>query len=158
MEEKQTSAIGTARGAIGSVASTAVTAAGFGFSSTLNILWIVFSLSIIPIFLLLFVGTLFGITYVGLPAAGALFSTIKLYLLPFGTKSVPYDDPSWFTVILGLLWLPFGSILMFFHLIMAALSAVTGIGLPFAYIHAKLATHVIWPFNKRTVYTVGQLS
>jgi uncharacterized membrane protein YccF (DUF307 family) len=100
------------------------------------------------------------ITIVGIPWAKAAFNIALYTLLPFGQKAVSRADYSGQedvgTGLLGVLgniiwlllagwWLALG------HVIVAALLAVTIIGIPFAWAHLKLAGIALWPIGRMIV-------
>ena len=101
-----------------------------------------------------------AITIIGLPWAGAAFNIAIYTLLPFGYRVVPragYTGRSDLgTGPLGLLgnliwlilagwWLALG------HVVIAAVLAVTIVGIPFAWAHLKLAGLALWPIGKAIV-------
>jgi uncharacterized membrane protein YccF (DUF307 family) len=102
-------------------------------------------------------GLIMAITIVGLPWTPAAFRIAAYTLLPFGSRAVSRAE---FTgredlgtgplgMLGNILWLILaGWWLALGHLITAALWAVTIIGLPFAWVHLKLAGLALWPIGK----------
>ena len=126
----------------------------------LNILWNVPGLGFIPALLWLLAAALMAVTVIGLPWARACLMLAGYSFMPFGRRIVSREDltgmPSLGTGPLGLLanliWFLFAGIwLCISHLTLAAASAVTIIGLPFAWAHLKLAAAAIFPVGKRVV-------
>jgi uncharacterized membrane protein YccF (DUF307 family) len=102
-------------------------------------------------------GIIMAITIIGLPWARSAFTIAFYTLLPFGQKAVSRaeyagrDDLGTGTLgfIGNLIWLVLaGWLLALGHLVMAALFAITIIGIPFAWAHLKLAGLALWPIGK----------
>lgn len=126
----------------------------------LNILWNVPGLGFIPALLWLLAAAVMAVTVIGLPWARACLTLAHYSFLPFGRQIVSRKDltglESLGTGPLGLLanliWFLLAGIwLCISHLTLAAASAVTIIGLPFAWAHLKLAAAAIFPVGKRVV-------
>ena len=127
----------------------------------LNVLWIVFGGLWMAAGWLL-AAVLMAVTIVGIPWARAAANIALYALLPFGHTAVDKEEfrgrPSIATGPLGLvgnlLWLLFaGWWLALGHLITAFGLAITIIGLPFAWVHLKLAGLALWPIGKEIVST-----
>jgi uncharacterized membrane protein YccF (DUF307 family) len=122
-------------------------------SLLLNVFWLVFG-GVWMAAAWLAAAAIMAITIIGLPWARSAL-TIALYtLLPFGHTVVDRDPRGmgpvglignfvWF--VLAGWWLALG------HLVTAAGLALTVVGLPFAWAHAKLALLAIWPIGKEVV-------
>ena len=108
----------------------------------------------------LIAAAIMAITIIGIPWARAAFNIASYTMLPFGRKAVsraehlgshdvgtgPFGllgNIIWF--VLAGWWLALG------HLITAILLAVTIIGIPFAWVHFKLAGISLWPIGKMIV-------
>ena len=122
----------------------------------LNLLWIIFGGLYMAVGWLI-AAVIMAITIIGIPWARAAFNIASYTMLPFGRKAVsraehlgshdvgtgPFGllgNIIWF-VLVGW-WLALG------HLITAILLAVTIIGIPFAWVHLKLAGISLWPIGK----------
>jgi len=128
----------------------------------LNILWNVPGLGFVSAFCWALAGLLMAITIIGLPWAKACFTLANYTLAPFGRELASRYDVTGRTSLgsggLGLLaniiWFVFaGWWLMLMHVAAACLSAVTIIGIPFAWAHLKLAAAAIAPVGKIVVPT-----
>jgi uncharacterized membrane protein YccF (DUF307 family) len=128
--------------------------------TVLNILWNVPGLGFIAAAAWALVGCVMALSIVGLPWAKACFTLANFTLAPFGRELASRRDvtgeESLGTGELGalanLLWfLVAGLWLMLLHVAAAAASAVTIIGLPFAWAHLKLAGAALAPVGKVVV-------
>jgi uncharacterized membrane protein YccF (DUF307 family) len=128
-------------------------------SLLLNILWIVFGGLWMAIGWLI-AAVIMAITIVGLPWARAAFNIASYTMLPFGRKAVSRAEYSGqqdigtgpLGMIGNIIWLILaGWWLALGHLITAILLAVTIIGIPFAWVHFKLAGISLWPIGKMIV-------
>ncbi|MCQ4161122.1 YccF domain-containing protein [Roseomonas sp. GC11] len=126
----------------------------------LNILWNIPGLGFIPALLWLLAALVMALTVVGLPWARACLMLASYSLWPFGRSLVTVEEltgrPSLGTGPLGLLanllwFLLAGLWLCLSHLSLALASAVTIIGLPFAWAHLKLAAASLFPVGRRVV-------
>ncbi|WP_035640232.1 YccF domain-containing protein [Bradyrhizobium sp. ORS 375] len=128
-------------------------------SLLLNVLWIVLGGAYMA-FGWLVAAVVMAITIVGLPWARAAFNIAAYTLLPFGSRAVRRDEVTGMEDVgtgpLGLLgniiwfvlagwWLALG------HLVTAVVLAISLIGLPFAWVHLKLAGLAAWPIGKTIV-------
>jgi len=98
-----------------------------------------------------------AITIIGLPWARAAFNIAAYTLLPFGQKAVRRDSLTGQSdigtgplgLIGNLIWLLLaGWWLAIAHIVTARTTAVTIIGIPFAWAHLKLAGIALWPIGK----------
>ena len=104
-------------------------------------------------------GLLMAITIIGLPWAKACFTLANYTLAPFGRELVSRYDvtgrPSLGTGGLGLLanviWFLLAGWLIVVHVVAACASAITIIGIPFAWAHLKIAAAAIAPVGKIVV-------
>lgn len=116
----------------------------------LNILW--FLLGGWLIFLAYLLGALIlCITIIGIPFGLQCFKLSVLGLAPFGRTIREVEPPSGFlAIIMNIIWilLP-GLELALIHLALAAIFAITIIGLPFAAQHLKMTRLAILPFGFR---------
>ena len=120
-------------------------------SPLLNLIWFVLG-GFIVFFAYLLGGILLCITIIGIPFGIQCFKLSVLGLAPFGTEVRETDPPGGaLAVIMNIIWiiLP-GLELAVIHLFLAALLAITIIGIPFAAQHLKMARMAILPFG----YTV----
>ena len=125
-------------------------------SLLLNLLWIIFGGLYMAVGWLI-AAAIMAITIIGIPWARAAFNIASYTMLPFGRKAVsraehlgghdvgtgPFGllgNIVWF--VLAGWWLALG------HLITAILLAVTIVGIPFAWVHLKLAGISLWPIGK----------
>jgi uncharacterized membrane protein YccF (DUF307 family) len=128
-------------------------------SLLLNILWIVFG-GLWMAAAWVIAALIMAVTIIGLPWAWAAFNIASYTLLPFGRRAVPRAEVSGkpdigtgpFGLLGNIIWLVLaGWWLALAHLIMAAVLAVTVIGIPFAWAHLKLAGLALWPIGKEIV-------
>jgi uncharacterized membrane protein YccF (DUF307 family) len=128
-------------------------------SLLLNVLWIVFGGLWMAIGWVI-AAVVMAITIIGLPWAWAAFNIASYTLLPFGRKAVPRAEYSGrddigtgpFGMLGNIIWLVLaGWWLALGHLITAILLALTIIGIPFAWVHLKLAGISLWPIGKMIV-------
>jgi len=128
-------------------------------SLLLNILWIVCGGLYMAVGWLI-AAAIMAITIVGIPWARAAFNIASYTMLPFGRKAVSraehlgtHDTGTGPFGLLGnIIWLVLaGWWLALGHLVTAILLAVTIIGIPFAWVHLKLAGISLWPIGKMIV-------
>ncbi len=119
----------------------------------LNILWFIFG-GWISGLLWLLAGVVLAVTIVGMPWSIAAFRMAGFSFAPFGKAAVPrtldgYLGSGDLEVILNVVWLVFaGWWLALHHVILAAMLAITIIGIPFAFQHLKLAGLALAPVGK----------
>jgi uncharacterized membrane protein YccF (DUF307 family) len=117
-------------------------------SLPLNILWFLLG-GFIFFFGYLLGGLVLCLTIIGIPFGVACFKLAGLAAAPFGREIREKEPPSGaVAVLMNILWilLP-GLELALFHLVMAALFAITIIGLPFAAQHLKMTRMALLPFG-----------
>ncbi|HSZ90402.1 MAG TPA: YccF domain-containing protein [Acetobacteraceae bacterium] len=128
----------------------------------LNVLWNVPGLGFVAAFFWVLAGLLMAITIIGLPWAKACFTLANYTLAPFGRELVSRYDAtgrqSLGTGGLGLLanviwFLLAGWWLIVLHVVAACVSAITIIGIPFAWAHLKIAAAALMPVGKIVVPT-----
>ncbi|MDZ7272046.1 MAG: YccF domain-containing protein [candidate division KSB1 bacterium] len=115
-----------------------------------NILWIL--LGGFLIFLLyLFGGLILCLTVIGIPFGVQCFKLSVLALVPFGRRVVSTERlTGCLATFMNVLWLLVAGLeIAVLHLVLAALLALTIIGLPFAKQHLKLANLALVPFGRR---------
>lgn len=125
------------------------------FSLLLNVLWIIFGGLWMAVGWLI-AAAVMAITIIGLPWARAAFNIASYTMLPFGRTAVSRGSGDIGTGPLGMIgnviWLVLaGWWLALGHLITAILLAVTIVGIPFAWVHLKLAGISLWPIGKTIV-------
>ncbi len=116
----------------------------------LNILWFLLGGWVVFLAYLLG-GVVLCLTIIGIPFGVQCFKLSILGLAPFGTEVRETEPPGGaLAVIMNVIWiiLP-GLELALLHLLLAALFAITIIGLPFAAQHLKLTRLAILPFGFR---------
>ena len=98
-------------------------------------------------------GVLMCLTIVGIPFGVQAFKLAGAVFAPFGKKVVERDNAGGcVSVVLNIIWilLP-GLELAITHLVLAALLAVTLVGIPFALQHVKLIPLALMPFGRHLV-------
>ncbi len=119
-------------------------------SILLNILWFILGGFLISLAYILG-GILLCITIIGIPFGIQCFKLSILGMAPFGHEIRETEPPGGcVSVIMNVIWiiLP-GLELAIIHLCLAALFAITIIGLPFAAQHLKMTRLAILPFGFR---------
>lgn len=114
----------------------------------LNIIWLIFGGFIVVIGYLLG-ALLLCITIIGIPFGIQCFKLAGLALAPFGRDVREKERPSGcLAVVMNVIWiiLP-GLELAILHLILAAVFAITIIGLPIAAQHLKMTRLALIPFG-----------
>jgi uncharacterized membrane protein YccF (DUF307 family) len=128
-------------------------------SLLLNILWIVFGGLYMAVGWLI-AAVIMAITIVGIPWARAAFNIASYTMMPFGRKAVSRAEhlgthdvgTGPFGLLGNIIWLVLaGWWLALGHLITAVVLAVTIVGIPFAWVHLKLAGISLWPIGKMIV-------
>ena len=115
-----------------------------------NILWIFLGGGIILFFEYLIGGILLCLTIVGIPFGIQKIKLAFFVIAPFGHEVYESETSSGcLTVIFNVLWILAGGFwIAITHLILAAIFAITIIGIPFARQHIKLAHLAVMPFGK----------
>jgi uncharacterized membrane protein YccF (DUF307 family) len=128
----------------------------------LNVLWNVPGLGFVAAFFWALAGIVMAITIIGLPWAKACFTLANYTLAPFGRELVSrYDATGRYSLGTGglgflanIIWFVLaGWWLVLMHVLAACASAITIIGIPFAWAHLKLAAAAIAPVGKIVVPT-----
>ena len=128
-------------------------------SFLLNVLWIVFG-GLWMAAAWAIAAFIMAITIIGIPWARAAFNIASYTMLPFGRKAVSRAEhlgshdvgTGPFGLLGNIIWVVLaGWWLALGHLITAILLAVTIIGIPFAWVHFKLAGISLWPIGKMIV-------
>jgi len=117
-------------------------------SLPLNILWFIFG-GFIIFFLYIVGAVVLCLTIIGIPFGIACFRLASLAAMPFGRTIREKQPPGGvFTIILNVIWiiLP-GLEIALIHLALAAILAITIVGLPFATKHLKLTRMALLPFG-----------
>lgn len=121
-------------------------------SILLNILWFIFGGFLVSLIYILG-GILLCLTIIGIPFGIQCFKLSILGLAPFGSEIRETEPPGGaVSIIMNVIWiiLP-GLELALIHLALAAIFAITIIGLPFAVQHLKMTRLAILPFGFRVV-------
>jgi uncharacterized membrane protein YccF (DUF307 family) len=119
-------------------------------SMPLNILWFLLG-GFIVFFAYLLGGILLCLTIIGIPFGIQCFKLSLLGLAPFGREIRETEPPGGaIAVIMNIIWiiLP-GLELALLHLLLAAVFAITIIGIPFALQHLKMTRLALLPFGFR---------
>jgi uncharacterized membrane protein YccF (DUF307 family) len=103
---------------------------------------------------------IFCVTIVGIPCGLQLFKLFQLACFPFGTAIDRHFQQSsssaittsgsvacFCTFLANLVWIPIGALLLFIHLAAALIGTVSIVGIPFAYVHFRMASLAICPFG-----------
>ena len=118
----------------------------------LNILWFILGGFLVSLAYILG-GILLCITIIGIPFGIQCFKLAVLGMAPFGREIRETEPPGRaVSVIMNIIWiiLP-GLELALAHLLLAAIFAISIIGLPFAVQHLKLTRLAILPFGFKVV-------
>ncbi len=115
-----------------------------------NILWIVLGGFLVFLWYLLG-GLILCLTIVGIPFGVQCFKLSVLALAPFGRSVVSTERFSgWLATLMNILWLLVAGVeIALLHMVLAALLALTIVGLPFTKQHLKLASLALVPFGRR---------
>jgi uncharacterized membrane protein YccF (DUF307 family) len=120
-------------------------------STLLNLLWFIFG-GWISALAWIVAGCLLAITIVGLPWTPAALRLAGFSAWPFGREVITRADGQEVSFLLNVVWFILaGWWLAVHHVILAALLAVTLIGIPFAIQHLKLAVVSLAPVGKMVV-------
>ncbi|HZU99375.1 MAG TPA: YccF domain-containing protein [Planctomycetota bacterium] len=115
-----------------------------------NILWILLGGGLAIFLEYLFSGFLLCCTIVGIPFGVQCMKLAIVGLIPFGrTIRTKNEFGAGLSLVMNVIWLLVGGIwIALTHVILAALCAITIIGIPFAVQHWKLASLALFPFGK----------
>jgi uncharacterized membrane protein YccF (DUF307 family) len=118
-----------------------------------NLIWLVLG-GLAAAFVYFLAGVLLVLPVVTIPLAVQAFKLARYAAWPFGARLVsgltsPFHGVV--AVVANVLWFPFGVVLSLVHLTGAVASAITIIGIPFAWAHLKLAGVALIPFGFRVV-------
>jgi uncharacterized membrane protein YccF (DUF307 family) len=128
----------------------------------LNILWNVPGLGFVAALLWAVAGVIMAITIIGLPWSKACFTLANYTLAPFGRELASRYDATGqgslgtggLGVLANIIWfLLAGWWLIVLHVAAAVASAITIIGIPFAWAHLKIAAAAMAPVGKIVVPT-----
>ena len=114
----------------------------------LNIIWLIFG-GFIVVLAYVLGAVVLCITIIGIPFGVQCFKLAGLAIAPFGQEIREKEPPGGcLAVIMNVIWiiLP-GLELALFHLFMAAVFAITIIGLPIAAQHLKMTRLALLPFG-----------
>jgi uncharacterized membrane protein YccF (DUF307 family) len=130
-----------------------------------NILWHVLFLGFINAFLTLLVGGLLVLTVVAAPIGFGLIELANFLLAPFtramagrgelaryrGTEDAPMTVWEGYSLLVAILYFPFGLILAAVTVVQIVASALSIVGLPVAYVLAKSLTTYLNPVGKECI-------
>jgi uncharacterized membrane protein YccF (DUF307 family) len=120
-------------------------------STLLNLLWFIFG-GWISALAWIVAGCLLAITVIGLPWTPAAFRLAGFSAWPFGREVITQPGGQDVSFLLNVVWFILaGWWLAVHHVILAALLAITLIGIPFAIQHLKLAVVSLAPVGKMVV-------
>jgi uncharacterized membrane protein YccF (DUF307 family) len=113
-----------------------------------NFLWVILGGFLVAI-LYLFGSLILFLTIVGIPFGIQTLKLASLALFPFGREAVRAERSSGcLYVLLNVIWLLVAGIeIAIIHLILAAIFAITIVGIPFAAQHIKLTSLALTPFG-----------
>lgn len=115
-----------------------------------NIAWILLGGFLVFLWYLLG-GLLLCLTVVGIPFGIQCFKLSLLALVPFGRRVESTERFSGcLATVMNVIWLLVAGLeIALIHLVLAALFAITIVGLPFAKQHLKLVNLALMPFGRR---------
>lgn len=115
-----------------------------------NLLWILLGGGIVIFCQYVAAGFALCCTIVGIPFGVQCIKLAVVGLIPFGREVRPTN--TWgegLTFVMNVIWLFIGGIwIAATHLVLAAIMAITIIGIPFAVQHWKLTKLALFPFGK----------
>jgi uncharacterized membrane protein YccF (DUF307 family) len=115
-----------------------------------NVLWVL--LGGIGLFLGYLVGALICfVLVITIPFGVACVRLAVFSLWPFGRALVKSPRAGAASLIGNIIWFPFGLAIALGHAVVAALWAITIIGIPFAVAHVKIARCALLPFGREIV-------
>lgn len=114
-----------------------------------NILW--FILGGFAVALMYFVsGLLLCCTIIGIPFGLQLFKIAGLAICPFGREVTLLSNQGYLSFVFNVIWLVFGWWeIALVHLVLAAIMALTIVGIPFAKAHWRLMLLSFLPFGSK---------
>ena len=121
---------------------------------TMNILWIILGGGLWMYIIYMSLALLAALTIVGYPVAKEIVLKAHFVLIPYG-KGIRQDiQPQPCTILLQMVWFPFGIMVYLSHIGFCCLWVFSLIGIPFAFQHFRLARFALWPvefttYNKR---------
>ncbi len=117
-----------------------------------NVFWLLFG-GLEVAFTYFVGGVILTLTVIGIPFGVKLFYIGVYALLPFGAK-LKSNDPIKlpFPLLFNIIWLPFGLLVAFLHLIFGVAWLITIVGIPFGIQHFKLLSYAIFPFGRKMEY------
>lgn len=115
-----------------------------------NIVWILLGGFLVFLWYLLG-GVVLCLTVVGIPFGIQCFKLSLLALVPFGRRVESTERFSGcLATVMNVIWLLVAGLeIALIHLVLAALFAITIVGLPFAKQHLKLVNLALMPFGRR---------
>jgi uncharacterized membrane protein YccF (DUF307 family) len=114
----------------------------------LNAIWFVFG-GWISALAWIVAGLILAVTVIGLPWTPAAFRMARFSAAPFGLSIMDKPGEGDVALVLNLVWILLaGWWLALHHLILAVLTGITIIGIPFALQHLKLAQISLAPVGK----------
>ncbi len=117
----------------------------------LNAIWFVFG-GWISAIAWIFAGLILAVTVIGLPWTPAAFRMARFSAAPFGLSIMDKPHEGDVALVLNLVWILLaGWWLALHHLILAVLTGITIIGIPFALQHLKLAQISLAPVGKEII-------
>ncbi len=117
-------------------------------SLVLNVLWFVFG-GWVSALLWTIAGCVLAVTIIGLPWTPAAFRLARFSAAPFGLSIIDRPGQGDVTLALNIIWIVLaGWWLALHHLVLAVLTGLTIIGIPFAIQHLKLAQISLAPVGK----------
>jgi uncharacterized membrane protein YccF (DUF307 family) len=96
-------------------------------------------------------GLLCFVLIVTIPFGLACFKLANYTLWPFGRALVKAPSAGTASTVGNVVWFPFGLLIAIGHVLIAALWAITVIGIPFAVAHVKIARCALTPFGHEIV-------
>ena len=95
-------------------------------------------------------GIVLCLTIVGIPFGVQSFKIARVVAAPFGTRIVEREGASGCTsVVLNVIWIILPGVeLAITHLVLAAVFAITIVGIPFATQHVKMVPLALMPFGR----------
>ncbi len=117
----------------------------------LNLIWVVLGGGILVFLFYMIGGLVLCATIIGIPFGVQLIKLSALGLAPFGKRvDTSGSADNLLGIVMNILWWVFGGIeVAVVHLVFAAISAITIIGLPFAKQHMKMFKLALVPFGAR---------